>query len=83
MNFFELIKQRDKQQHFFICLLLTLISIPFLGVLFSTLLTFFVGVSKETWDKYYGSGFCWYDMLANLYGWSLGLLLYGLFQWYQ
>jgi len=31
-------------------------------------LTFFIGLLKEVWDKYYGSGFCFYDMAANLLG---------------
>ena len=72
------IKQQDKQQHYAVCFLLTLVSLPSLGVILATLLTFTVGLSKEIWDKYYGSGFCWYDMLANFLGWLSALCVYGL-----
>jgi len=72
------IKQQDKQKHFAICLLITLVLLPFLGVILSTLITFIIGLSKEIWDKYYGSGFCWYDMLANFMGWLSAVCIYGL-----
>jgi len=72
------IKQQDKQQHFAICLFITLVLLPFLGVILSTLITFIIGLSKEIWDKYYGSGFCWYDMLANFMGWLSAICIYGL-----
>jgi len=72
------IKQQDKQQHYAVCLLLTLVSLPYLGLIASTLLTFTVGLTKEIWDEYYGTGFCWYDMLANFMGWLSALCIYGL-----
>jgi len=72
------IKQQDKQQHFAVCLLITLVLLPFLGVILSSLITFIIGLSKEVWDKYYGSGFCWYDMLANFMGWLSAIGIYGL-----
>jgi len=73
-----LIKQQDKQQHYAVCLLLTLVALPYLGLIMSALLTLIVGLSKEVWDKYYGSGFCWYDMLANFMGWLSAVCIYSL-----
>ena len=35
---------------------------------------FLLGLAKEWWDKYYGSGFCFYDMTGNLIGSMAGLL---------
>jgi hypothetical protein len=34
-----------------------------------------VGVAKECWDSLYGSGFCLYDLTANILGSSCALLL--------
>ena len=77
----EFIKQDDKQKHIYICFLLAIATLPYLGVWFSALLTLSIGLSKECWDKYYGSGFCWYDMLANAAGWLLAILAYWLYMW--
>lgn len=40
----------------------------FVSLPLSFLLTFLIGLGKEYWDHFYGSGFCYYDMLANLVG---------------
>ena len=34
-----------------------------------------IGLVKEFWDQRYGTGFCWYDMLANGLGLATGLIL--------
>jgi len=34
-----------------------------------------IGLAKELWDRRYGTGFCWYDMLANALGMATGLIL--------
>lgn len=82
-NFFRhcrrLCGEEDKHQHFWASL--ALILVPFslwqnmLGV---TLVALLVGLLKEVWDHFYGSGFCWFDMAANLLGMGCGLLLAGL-----
>ena len=40
--------------------------------------TFFIGLAKECWDHYYGSGFCYYDMLGNVLGMFAVVLAIGL-----
>lgn len=40
--------------------------------------TILVGLGKEIWDHYYGSGFCLYDMLFNAIGIGAG---WGLHVW--
>ena len=60
--------EKDKQQHFlysfliFVALSLVLAPITACG------LTLLIGLAKEVWDHYFGSGFCWYDMFANMAG---------------
>lgn len=66
--------QHDRQQHFFVsCLLFFVLYFAFQDykVVYLVLL---VGLVKEIWDHYIGSGFCWWDMLANLIGAILGLI---------
>ena len=65
----RLIFERDKQQHFAVCLALVIV-LTTAGLKLSSamLATMLVGLAKEVWDRVYGSGFCWFDMLANLLG---------------
>lgn len=74
---FERIKvmrhEHDKKQHFFASFILILILMPFVGWFPSLLITTLIGFSKEFWDAFYGSGFCWYDILANCFGKLAGL----------
>lgn len=61
--------ERDKQQHMALSYGLVLfffLLFPSLAV--ATIGTMSLGLCKELWDKDYGSGFCWYDMLANTLG---------------
>jgi len=45
-----------------------LVSAVLLPIVYAFIFTFVVGLLKECWDHYYGSGFCLYDMLANMIG---------------
>lgn len=36
---------------------------------------FLIGFAKECWDSRFGSGFCFFDMFANIVGSSAALLL--------
>jgi hypothetical protein len=40
------------------------------------LLTFMVGIGKEIWNKYYGSGFCYFDVAANFQGILMAFSVY-------
>ena len=63
-----LASQPDKRQHvacsFAIYLSLSVIA-P-VGVALA--LTMLVGLAKEVWDEYFGTGFCYYDLLSNCVG---------------
>ncbi len=34
-----------------------------------------LGLAKECWDARFGSGFCWYDLVSNLAGICVALLI--------
>lgn len=40
------------------------------------LITLAVGLLKELWDHYYGSGFCWADLVANKIGIVITMAIY-------
>ena len=61
-------KERDKQQHFWYSFFILLVCSVVLPVTIALAFTFCLGVLKELWDHYCGSGFCWYDMMANFLG---------------
>ena len=67
----HLLHQKDKQQHIVVSFGIMESNLIFLGLAQSVFLTFAIGIGKEVWDKYYGSGFCWYDILGN----TLGILV--------
>jgi len=70
-----LLDEEDKRKHllysFFILLLLSAV----LGLTLAVLLTALIGLVKEIWDHYYGTGFCWRDMAANGIGITTGVIV--------
>lgn len=69
-------REEDKQQHFYYSFFIFLFSFLLLpNVAIALLGAFLVGLGKEIWDHYFGSGFCWYDMLANQVGIILGCVM--------
>ena len=68
--------EEDKRKHFWVCFCLQFLFLPWLSLLQSISLALLIGVLKECWDQYYGSGFCWYDMLANTLGIVAGVLAF-------
>ena len=70
------LKESDKLKHFWVCFFLQIAFLPWLSVLASIGLALLIGILKECWDQRYGSGFCWYDMLANILGIAAGVIIY-------
>lgn len=77
----RLYQEEDKRQHFGVSLLLFILCLlpcallyPFWpGLALAAAVTLLVGLGKEVWDHFYGSGFCWFDMAANAAGIGLGI----------
>lgn len=87
LRFFKAIpakmREEDKRKHMVWSFWLTLAALCFLTSVEAFVLVFLIGLSKECWDRFYGSGFCLFDMVGNLLGsfvaLTLGLLVSGLF----
>ena len=71
----QLLGQRDKQKHFKVCLGLGLVLLPAVGLLNSIILISLIGLTKEAFDHFYGSGFCWHDLQANMAGLLFAILI--------
>ena len=71
----QLLGQRDKQKHFKVCLGLGLVLLPVMGLLNSIILISLIGLTKEAFDHFYGSGFCWHDLQANMAGLLFAILI--------
>lgn len=63
----DLWKGLDKKKHFFVCLVLSILS-PILAII--------AAVGKEIYDsKQKGNHFCWKDIVADLVGIIIGSLI--------
>lgn len=63
----DLWKGLDKKKHFFVCLVLSILS-PILAII--------AAVGKEIYDsKQKGNHFCWKDIVADLVGVIIGSLI--------
>lgn len=79
MRVADFFRQEDKIKHIVISAGLVLLFSLLLPLGVVLVLVMLIGTGKELLDKYYyKSGFCWFDMLANVAGCLLGLLLLGI-----
>lgn len=60
--------EEDKRLHINYSAVILLLSAFMLPLSLALIFTFLVGLGKEVWDHFYGSGFCLYDMAANVIG---------------
>ncbi len=75
------LREDDKRKHIVLSFWLTLLALYFVPTLTAFVLVFLVGLAKECWDHFYGSGFCLFDMVGNLLGSTFALLLAFVMQW--
>lgn len=68
-------READKRKHIAWSFWLTLAALVFMSNVEAFVAVFLIGLAKECWDHYYGSGFCLFDMVGNLLGSFTGLLL--------
>jgi len=74
-------REKDKRQHFFYSCLLLWGTLIFFDISHAFLIVLLIGLIKEIWDHFYGQGFCWKDMGANVLGSSAGSLSWSMWQW--
>ena len=79
-HFTQILFEADKQQHFiyssFIYIIMALVTGD---IVISSATCLYIGLIKEIWDHYAGSGFCWNDMTANALGCLFGISLHACF----
>jgi len=66
--------EEDKRLHMTWSFWLTLSALLFWPAIWAFTTVFLIGFAKECWDSRYGSGFCMFDLLANLMGTTLALI---------
>lgn len=69
------LREEDKRKHIAWSFWLTLLAMLFMPATPAIVLVFLIGLAKECWDQFYGSGFCLFDMLGNALGIAGGLAL--------
>ena len=77
----RMLREGDKQQHIAWSFWMTLAAFGVLGAGAAFSLVMLVGLAKECWDEWYGSGFCRYDLLANVIGACAALLVFPIAAW--
>lgn len=66
--------QEDKLYHIVAEFLITIAIGLFTNFLIGIVVALFIGILKEIYDHYFGSGFSWGDIIADLVGIGLGVL---------
>lgn len=72
------LSEEDKRLHIKWSFWLTVGAHAFWPPVWAVTLVFFIGLGKECWDQFYGSGFCWLDMSSNMAGIAAGTALYAI-----
>ena len=73
------LREEDKIKHMVWSFGMTLMALAVLSPVLAFGAVFLIGLAKECWDHFYGSGFCWFDMMGNLIGIAAALALGSLF----
>lgn len=79
----KILVEEDKIKHMAWSFWLLMAGMFFMPPTIALLVVFLIGLGKEVWDKYYGSGFCYYDMLGNFIGMALALMVGALLGYFQ
>lgn len=69
------LSERDKRLHMTWSFWLTLSGLLLWPAAWAFVAVFLLGFAKECWDSRYGSGFCVFDLLANLIGSSIAMAI--------
>lgn len=68
LRFWRHYGEEDKRQHFGYSFVLLLLAAPWMSLAVAIIFVLLIGLLKEVWDHFWGSGFCWIDMAANVFG---------------
>lgn len=71
----QYMQQEDKAQHIICSFMAVVALLPLLGLAPAVVLVLLLGLLKEIWDLAVGTGFSWYDIVANMVGVTLALVV--------
>jgi hypothetical protein len=80
-NFLTELHKEDKIKHMTWSFWLAFVGMVFFSTFVAIAIVFLIGLLKEIWDKYYGSGFCYYDLIGNTMGITAAALITIAPQW--
>lgn len=69
------LREEDKRLHMLWSFWLTIATCILWPVAWAFAAVFLLGLAKECWDSRFGSGFCFFDMFANILGSSLAIIV--------
>ena len=72
----------DGALHILCSLIILLVLSAFCPLWASVCLTFVVGIGKEVYDRLWGSGFSWKDLLCDAVGIVIGIIIVLLFNFF-
>jgi hypothetical protein len=75
------LREEDKIKHIYWSFFILLFAMLFVSMPKALAVVMLLGLVKEIWDEYYGSGFCLFDMMGNLLGCLAGIACWNLIQW--
>jgi hypothetical protein len=81
LNLPHKLREEDKIKHIYWSFFMLLFALLFVSMPQAMGVVMLLGLVKEIWDEYYGSGFCLFDMTGNLMGCMGGAACWNLVQW--
>ena len=81
LNLPRKLREEDKIKHIYWSFLLLLFALVFVPMHQALVMVLALGLVKEVWDEYYGSGFCLFDNTGNILGCLCGAGCWYRVQW--
>ena len=81
LNLPHKLREEDKIKHIYWSFFLLLFTLVFVPMHQALVMVLALGLVKEVWDEYYGSGFCLFDITGNILGCLCGAGCWYLVQW--
>jgi hypothetical protein len=75
------LREEDKIKHIYWSFFMLLFALLFIPMPQALAVVMLLGLVKEIWDEYYGSGFCLFDITGNVLGCVSAMACWQFVQW--